>query len=140
MAKAVLKTVATTHSVETFVSQLPSTQQREDCTMLIAMMQRATNAPARMWGPSIVGFGQRHIVYDSGRELDWFVVGFAPRKGKLVIYLPDGVATNPDLLARLGKHTTGVGCLNIPSTSSIDGSVLEQIIRESVRAISTKGH
>lgn len=108
--------------------------------MLIAMMQRATNAPARMWGPSIVGFGQRHIVYDSGRELDWFVVGFAPRKGKLVIYLPDGVATNPDLLARLGKHTTGVGCLNIPSTSSIDGSVLEQIIRESVRAISTKGH
>jgi hypothetical protein len=140
MAKATLKTTKTESSVADFLSTIESDVQRADCADLIAMMEMVTGTPPKLWGPSIIGFGNRHLVYDTGRELDWFTVGFSPRKGKLAIYLPTGAPAFPELLARLGKHSSGVSCLYVSKLEAVDRSVLHQLIVESVNAISNKGH
>jgi hypothetical protein len=88
-----------------------------------------------MWGTSIVGFGEHHLKYESGRELDWFVAGFSPRKSDLTIYLMGGARSDAELLERLGKHRLGGGCLYVKRLSDVDAKVLEQIARASVKRL-----
>ncbi len=97
-------------------------------------MTRVTGEQPAMWGESIVGFGERRLRYAGGRELDWFVVGFAPRRQALTIYLGEQVVDRPALLARPGPHTTGKGCLYLRRLDRVDPAVLEELIAASVRA------
>ena len=126
---AELKTKKTKESVAAFLAKIDEASRR-DCKTLVALMEGATGAKARMWGPSIIGFGDRRLEYPNGRQLDWFVMGFSPRKAALTLYLPADASKSADL-AKLGKHTTGKGCLYIKRLSDVDGAVLEKIIRTS---------
>src|SRR5512133_1746864 len=128
------KTQPTSLSVKSFVDALPDQTKRADAKELIAMMQRATGEKAKMWGPSIVGFGTYHYVYESGREGDMPVVGFSPRKAATVLYNM-GALKNEALAAKLGKHTTGKGCLYIKKLADVDQKVLETVVVESVAAV-----
>ena len=91
-------------------------------------MEKATKAKGKMWGTSIIGFGDTHLVYESGRELDWFVMGFSPRKQALTLYVTGTVSQQQELLKKLGKYKTGKGCLYINKLDDVDIKVLEQII------------
>src|SRR5262245_55537927 len=108
---AELKTKKTTQSVGGFLAKIDDADVRKDCKTLVSLMEGATKSKGRMWGPSIIGFGDNRIRYDSGRELDWFVMGFSPRRAALTLYLPGYLAKYEDLLGRLGKYKTGKGCL-----------------------------
>lgn len=99
--------------------------------MLVSMMTKATNAPPKMWGPAIVGFGDYHYKYDSGREADWFEVGFSPRKAALTLYLMGG--KKKVLLERLGAHTQGVSCLYLKNLDDVHQPTLQKLIIESVK-------
>ncbi len=133
MAKAELKTKKTALSVEDFIRKIPETQKQKDAKVIVGMMEKATKAKAKMWGTAIIGFGDQHLVYDSGRELDWFLMGFSPRKQNLTLYIPGTVQNQQSLLAKLGKHKTGKGCLYINSLADIDQKVLEDIIKQSLK-------
>lgn len=122
------KTRATDGDVEAFIDGLADENVRADCRELLGLMGEASGAPPAMWGTSIVGFGDVHYRYASGREGDWFSIGFAPRKRTLTLYLMDGVETHSERLARLGKHSTGVGCLYVKRLDDIDREVLGEII------------
>jgi len=135
---AELKTRQTEASVDQFLSSLPSEQTRDDCLAIVKLMQQATKAEPKMWGSSIVGFGSTHLKYASGRELDWMVIGFSPRKQHLTLYLSGGLGTYADLLAKLGKHKAGGGCLYIKTLQDVDTKVLKQIIQQSVKAVTQK--
>ena len=99
---------------------------------VLDLMREVTGEPPKMWGASIVGFGSYHYRYASGREGDWLVVGFAPRKQNLVIYIMPGFARYGALLARLGKFRTGKSCLYVNKLDDVDPDVLEELVRESV--------
>ncbi len=129
---AELKTKKTELSVEEFLGKITDKEQQQDSRTIIELMQKATKSPPKMWGSAIIGFGDRHLVYDSGRELDWFVIGFSPRKNALSLYLSFDINTCP-LLAKLGKYKTGKGCLYIKKLSDTDISILKQIITEATR-------
>lgn len=135
MAKAVNKTQATDADVEKFLAAIPDPARREDCQRVRALMEAATGAPARLWGPSIVGFGVYHYRYESGREGDWMVTGFSPRKNDLTLYIMPGFANYETLMARLGKHKTGKSCLYLKRLADVDMAVLETLVRESVAAM-----
>jgi hypothetical protein len=107
---AELKTKPTSASVTDFLAAIPDEARRADCLTLLGLMKRATGAEARMWGASIVGFGNYHYKYASGREGDWFVIGFAPRKQDLTVYLMGGFDRHAALMRRLGKHKAGRAC------------------------------
>jgi hypothetical protein len=128
---AELKTKETKASVKAFVDAIEDEGQRKDVKKISSMMKAATGAGARMWGTSIIGFGNYHYRYASGREGDWFVMGISPRKGNISLYFSAGFAENNNLLKRLGKHKIGKGCLYIKSLSDIDLTVLEQLIEAS---------
>jgi hypothetical protein len=130
---AELKTKATTASVSDFLAAIDDDERRKDCTAVSKLMQKATGAKPRMWGPSIVGFGDRRLKYDSGRELDWFVIGFSPRKRDLTLYNALGSPRRDALLKSLGKHTTGKGCLYIKRLADVDLDVLKTLIEDSVK-------
>ncbi|MBS1792834.1 MAG: DUF1801 domain-containing protein [Acidobacteria bacterium] len=132
MAKAELKTKKTEMSVDDFIDSVADETQRDDCRKLVALMQRMTGEPPRMWGPNIVGFGHRLLKYSSGRELDWMKVAFSPRKANLTLYLTTGTGWRDELLQKLGKHKTGKGCLYIKKMSDVDEAVLEQVIAASI--------
>lgn len=132
MAKNENKTKETEASVEDFLNSLESQDRRDDCRKLFALMKAATDADPKMWGEAIVGFGSRHLKYASGRDVDWFLVGFAPRKSNISLYLSTGEAWNEELLARLGKHKTGMGCLYVKRLADVDEEVLKDLIEESV--------
>ncbi len=134
MANAKLKTAATGASVNDFLETLGE-ERRADCAKLVKIFRRATKAKPKMWGPSIVGFGDYHYKYESGRENDWFAAGFSPRKGALVVYLMGGIHREPALLKKLGKHKTGKGCLYIRQVSDVDAKVLEEIVRRTCQAL-----
>jgi hypothetical protein len=120
------KTKPTKVSVAGFIAALPDEAKRADAKALLKMMQAASSEKPAMWGPSIIGFGSVHYVYESGREGDMPLIGFSPRKPALVIY---GVArTSEALLGKLGKHTTGKGCLYIKKLTDVDVKVLEKMI------------
>lgn len=127
-----LKTRKNDASVEAFLDGVPDLQKRQDSYALLALMEEVTAEPARMWGDSIVGFGAYHYTYASGREGDWFVAGFSPRKQNLTLYIMAGFDQYDDLLARLGKHSTGKSCLYVKRLSDVDMDVLRELVRQSV--------
>jgi hypothetical protein len=125
---AELKTTPSGEDAAAFVASIADDRVRADCAELVSMMSAATGAPPVMWGSSIVGFGQLHYRYASGREGDWFSIGFSPRKRALTLYLMDGIDSHSENLARLGPHSTGKGCLYIKRLDDVDREVLQQII------------
>lgn len=129
-------------AVQAFIDQVASPTRRRDARTLLELMSRVTGEAPRMWGVSIIGFGEYHYKYASGREGDAPAAGFSPRKPATTIYLPDGVGAYPEQLGRLGEHKTGVGCLYLKDLSNIDVTVLEQMIDESYRKVTagTFGH
>ncbi|MEQ1763067.1 MAG: DUF1801 domain-containing protein [Pyrinomonadaceae bacterium] len=135
MSKVELKTKATDASVDDFLNSVSDEQQREESTRLLKIFERVTGEAPKMWGPAIVGFGTRTLRYDSGREMDWMVTGFSPRKGNLTLYIMDGFDRYDEMLAALGKHKTGKSCLYVKRLSDIDQSVLEQLIAASIKHI-----
>jgi len=129
---AELKTKENDRSVEAFLAGIEDAQKQADCRALVAIMQDATGAAPRMWGESIVGFGHYHYKYASGREGDWFLTGFAPRKQNLTLYIMAGFDNYEALLGRLGKHTTGKSCLYVKRLADVDMPVLTELVVESV--------
>ena len=129
---AELKTKKTELSVDDFINTIPDDQKKADAYVILKLMEKATKSKAKMWGAAIIGFGDRHIVYDSGRELDWFVMGFSPRKQNFAFYIPGTVEKQQVLLKKLGKHKTGKGCLYINRLDEVDLTVLKEIIIKGV--------
>ena len=121
------KTKPTGASVNEFLGGVANDTRRRDAQTLVALMARVTGVEPQMWGPSIVGFGMQHYRYESGREGDMPRVGFSPRKANLVLYVLTGAGGEAALLARLGKHTTGVSCLYINKLADVDLTVLEAL-------------
>lgn len=128
-----LKTAPTKASVRTFLAGIENNQRRTDCESLLRMMKKVTRANPVMWGPSIVGFGTYHYRYESGREGDWFLTGFSPRKQALTVYIMAGFTRYAALMKKLGPHSTGSSCLYVRRLDDLDLGVLEELIRESVR-------
>jgi hypothetical protein len=129
---AELKTKATNASVDKFLADVKDEQRRQDCLTVAKMMQQATKAEPKMWGPSIVGFGAMTYRYATGRELEWFRIGFSPRKDSLTLYIMPGVESYPQHLAKLGKYTTGKSCLYIKKLADVDQAVLKKLIADSL--------
>lgn len=128
------KTKPTKMSAAEFLDSLPNQNQRADANALAKLMQKASGEKPAMWGPSIVGFGSYHYRYESGREGDMPVIAFSPRKAANVLY---GLIAFPGadaLLAKLGKHTTGKGCLYIKKLADVDVKVLESLVVQSLAA------
>lgn len=132
---AELKTKKTAASVSAFLESVPDESVRKDCRTLVQMMKKATKAQPKMWGPSIVGFGDYRYKYESGREGDWFRAGFSPRKNALTLYVMSGFPKHAELMSKLGKHRTGKGCLYIRHLADVDMNVLEQLIERSVKSL-----
>ena len=128
MAKAVLKSAKTKASVVSFVNK-QSAQQKKDSKALIKIMREVTGSKPAMWGESLIGFGDVHLKYASGRELDWFKIGFSPRKNNLSLYVLCESPLVDSLLKQLGPHKRGKGCLYIRSLDIIELTVLEKIIK-----------
>ncbi len=131
MAK--LKTQANKASVAEFIRQVDDDGMRKSCRKLNALMKKITGKKAELWGTSMVGFGRYHYKYASGREGDWFVTGFSPRKRDLTVYIMPGFDHYEALMKRLGKHKTGKSCLYIQNPDDIDWKVLEELVGNSVR-------
>jgi hypothetical protein len=138
MAKSENKTKATEISVDSYIAAVTDDGQRADAEKIKAMMERLSVEPAKMWGPSIIGFGSYHYKYESGREGQMCRIGFSPRKGQTVLYLIDGFESQAELMAKLGKHKTGKSCLYIRRLSDIDEAVLEQLCAESLKWMAAK--
>lgn len=125
---AEIKTKPTSDSVDGFINNIPDEQKRKDSKVILKMMEKATKEKPQIWGSSLIGFGNvRYKSPATDREVDWFRIGFAPRKANLSIYLMN-LQLHTDALAKLGKHKTGKGCLYINKLDDIDTKVLEQII------------
>jgi hypothetical protein len=127
---AELKTKKTELSVDAFIKKVPDPQKQKDAFTIIGLMEKATKAKAKMWGSAIIGFGDKVLKYESGRELDWFIMGFSPRKANLTFYIPGAVGKDTGLLKKLGKHKTGKGCLYVNKLEEIDMAVLKEIINK----------
>ncbi|MGH2564574.1 MAG: DUF1801 domain-containing protein [Ginsengibacter sp.] len=125
---AELKTQKTELSVDTFIKKIPEEQKRKDAVIILEMMEKATKAKGKMWGLSIIGFGDRRLKYESGRELDWFVMGFSPRKQNFALYIPGAVVKQQALLKKLGKYKTGKGCLYLTKLEEVNLLILKEII------------
>ena len=138
MAKYELKTKTTGVSVDEFIDAVADKRQREDAKQITAMMERLSGHPPKMWGSSIIGFGQYHYKYDSGHEGEMARIGFSPRKGQTVLYIFDGYDKYADLMAKLGKHKPGKSCLYIKRLSDIDQDVLEQLCSNSLDYMAAK--
>jgi len=128
------KTKPTLVSVAAFIEGITDETKRADATALVKLMQAASGEKPKMWGPSIVGFGNCHYKYDSGREGDMPLIGFSPRKAASVLYGVIGFSGADALLAKLGKHIIGKGCLYIKKLSDVDPKVLERLVVKSLAA------
>lgn len=128
-----LKTKVNSASVKDFLNSIENEQIRKDCFEISKMMENITKAKPKMWGASIVGFGSYHYVGKSGREGDWMLTGFSPRKQNLTLYLMGGFDSEKDLLKKLGKHKTSVGCLYIKKLDDVDKKVLKELVASSVK-------
>src|SRR5215475_11190578 len=128
MAKGKLKTEKTNISVKDFLNTVKEDQKRGDSFAVLEMMQKATSDQPKMWGSAIIGFGDITFKYESGRELDWFKIGFSPRKQSLVLYGLLNSDVKREMLKELGKHSTGKGCLYIKTFKDIDVEELKRII------------
>jgi hypothetical protein len=133
MAKAEIKTKETDASVEDFINSVKDDQKRKDSLTILKLMKKASKEKPKMWGSSIIGFG--NITSKSprtGREVDWFKIGFSPRKASISLYLMSGLKKHAVDLKKLGKHKTGVGCLYINKLEDVDMKVLERMINNTV--------
>ena len=138
MAKAKNKTTVNDASVVAFLSAVKDDQKREDSFKILEMMERLSGYPPKMWGTSIVGFGEYHYKYESGREGDMCRIGFSPRAQNLTLYMITGYSEKGDELSRLGKHKLGKSCLYIKRLSDVDEDVLEEMIVKDLKAIEEK--
>jgi hypothetical protein len=133
MKKADIKTKQTTASVEDFIDSVKDQQKQQDSYTLLAMMEKISGEKPKIWGSSLIGFGKAtYKSHKTGREVDWFIVGFSPRKANLSLYINCAVNKYETYLQKLGKHKTGVGCLYINKLSDVDLSVLEELIKMSL--------
>lgn len=132
MAKARLKTSRSDASVDAFLAGVDDPDRVADCRRVMDIMARVTGEPPVMWGGSIVGFGQCHLRYESGRELDWMLTGVSPRKQALSVYVMSGFDPHQALLDRLGRFRTGKSCLYLKRLDDVDAGVLEALVAESV--------
>ncbi|KXK14678.1 MAG: hypothetical protein UZ14_CFX002001103 [Chloroflexi bacterium OLB14] len=133
MAKNDLKTKVNDASVEKFLNAVKDEETRSDCYEILKMMKQVTKEEPKMWGPSIVGFGSYHYKGKGGREGDWMLTGFSPRKQNLTLYLMGGFDESKDLLKKLGKYKTSVGCLYIKKLEDVDKKVLKELVTASVK-------
>ena len=125
---AVIKTKQTSASVADFIDSIPDEQKRKDSQVILKLMEKATKEKPKMWGSSMIGFGNvRYKSPATGREVDWFKIGFSPRKANLSLHLMD-MRRHADALTKLGKHKTGGGCLYINKLADVDIKVLEEMI------------
>ena len=132
------KTKATNASVSAFIKAVEHDKRRTDAQTIKKLMDKVTGWKAKMWGPSIVGYGQYHYKYDSGREGDFLITGFSPRKQALTIYIMPGFSAYDGLMEKLGKYKTGRSCLYINKLEDVDIKVLETLIRKSVAFMKKK--
>jgi len=130
---AEMKTKPTNESVEKFLNKVSDEERRADCFAVAKIMEEITGEKPKMWGPSIVGFGSYHYKYASGREGDWPITGFSPRKKDLTLYLMMGYEKYKDLLEKLGKHSGGKSCLYINRLSDVHVPTLKKVIKVSVK-------
>lgn len=128
---AELKTKVTRASVEKFLEGIKDEKRRQDCYQILKIMKQATRAEPKMWGTSIVGFGEYRYRYASGREGEWFLTGFSPRVQNLTLYMMSGF--DKDVLKRLGKYKTGKGCLYINKLEDVDLRVLKELVVKSAQ-------
>ena len=126
-----IKTHGTDESVDAFIGAIADAARREDCLTLLAHMKHATGQQPRVWSSGLVGFGTYHYKSSSGQEGDWFPVGFASRKAALTVYLGTSLESLTTLLAKLGKYTTGRGCIYIKRLADVDLGVLEEVVASS---------
>lgn len=126
-----IKTHRTEDDVDAFIGQIADDARRQDCQVLLGMMRKVTGVEPAVWSSGVIGFGTFHYRSASGQEGDWFPVGFASRKAAITIYLGLDLAGVPDLLAGLGKHTTGKGCIYLKRLSDVNPEVLEKVVAES---------
>ena len=131
---AELKTKVNDESVDKFIQSFPEARQK-DCYMILEMMKKATKKEPKMWGTSIIGFGDYHYKYESGREGDFFITGFSPRKQNLTLYINSGFDEYGSLLEKLGKHSTSKTCLYIKKLDDVDKKVLNQIVTKSAKTM-----
>ena len=141
MAKKVeLKTKVNDASVESFLNSIEDEQKRADCFEILKLMKQVTKEAPKMWGASIVGFGSYHYQGSGGREGDWMLTGFSPRKQNLTLYLMSGFSLHKDLLKKLGKHKTSVGCLYLKKLDDVDKKVLKELVTVSVKTMKKLGN
>ena len=133
-----MKTIKNQDSVSAFIDKVEDEQKREDCRTLMKIMRRITGSQAAMWGSSIVGFGSYHYRYASGREGDFFLTGFSPRKQNLTVYVMPGFSQYGSLMQKLGKHKLGKSCLYMKKLEDVDVQVLTSLIDESVQEMRRK--
>jgi Domain of unknown function (DU1801) len=131
-----LKTKKTEQSVDAFLDGLADEGRRVECRTVLELMRKVTGDEPKMWGTSIVGFGSYHYRYASGREGDWFLTGFSPRKQNLTLYVMAGFPRFDDLMQRLGKYKTGKSCLYLRKLEDVDLEVLEELLRASAEHLS----
>jgi hypothetical protein len=127
-----LKTKKNDASVANFIASIEDEQKRQDAQALLRLMQKVTGEKPKMWGASIVGFGEFHYRYASGREGDWLLTGFSPRAQNLTVYVMTGFAKQKPLLAKLGKHSTAKSCLYIRRLADVDAAILERIVEQGI--------
>jgi len=130
---AELKTKQNDQSVEKFLNGIADKKTREECFTILEMMKQITKMEPKMWGDSIVGFGNFHYKYESGREGDWFLTGFSPRKQNLTLYIMAGFAQYDDVMKKLGKHKTGKSCLYINKLEDVNLPALKKLLQQSVK-------
>ena len=131
---AEIKTKPTSTSVDSFIDSIADEQKRKDSQVILKMMEKAMKEKPKMWGSSMIGFGDvRYKSPATGREVDWFKIGFSPRKANLSLHLGLDIKKHADALNKLGKHKTGSGCLYINKLEDIDLKVLEKIIAEAAQ-------
>lgn len=135
---AELKTKKTDNNPKAFIAHVEHETRRKDAEIIYELMSRITGDSGCMWGSSIIGFGHYRYKYASGREGDWFLTGFSPRKTSLSLYIMTGFDHYSDLLSRLGKYKTGKGCLYINKLADVDMEVLEELISASVSYLKGK--
>jgi len=129
------KTKPTTLTVDSFLGKIKDLGLRKDCDTIIEILQSISKLRPVMWGSAIIGFGIRHYVYESGREGDTMIVGFSPRKQAIALYLAGGLSPLEEELSKLGKHTTGKGCLYIKSLADVNMNVLKKILAKSYKSV-----
>jgi hypothetical protein len=135
---AELKTKPNKASIDKFLNSIKDEKKRNDAYKILELMKKITKEEPIMWGPSIVGFGKYHYKYESGREDDWFLTGFSPRKQNLTLYIMSGFKRYDELMKKLGKFKTGSSCLYINKLEDVDIKILKELITESVKYMKNK--